>query len=79
MLSFKVPATTREKICRVRNAIVALASQFIPIYPDTIQETFTYSIEKQIAAKDMLNPDIIEDITSLARAKGSVMVNSEVQ
>jgi len=53
----------REKICRVRNSIVALATFFIPVYPDTISDTFHASIQYKLAPKDMLRPDVILKIT----------------
>eukprot|EP01100_Stratorugosa_tubuloviscum_P005093 TRINITY_DN230_c1_g1_i1.p1 TRINITY_DN230_c1_g1~~TRINITY_DN230_c1_g1_i1.p1 ORF type:complete len:297 (+),score=126.52 TRINITY_DN230_c1_g1_i1:131-1021(+) len=56
----------REKICRTRNAIMALANQFILIYPATIQETYNSSLENNINVKDMLQPKIIALITQKA-------------
>jgi len=62
----EVDRETREKICRVRNSIVALRTQFIAIYPDTIIDTYDASVELGLHPKDMLDPQHIDIITQKA-------------
>jgi len=62
-------AEVRAKVARVRNAIVALSSLYTAIYPDTISETYFESLERQILSKDMLKPDILQQITQTARQR----------
>lgn len=42
----------RELIVRVKNSIIALANQFIPVYPDTIMDVFEES--KHLEMKDII-------------------------
>eukprot|EP01102_Stenamoeba_stenopodia_P002024 TRINITY_DN11812_c0_g1_i1.p1 TRINITY_DN11812_c0_g1~~TRINITY_DN11812_c0_g1_i1.p1 ORF type:complete len:304 (-),score=54.71 TRINITY_DN11812_c0_g1_i1:49-960(-) len=62
----EISPETRERICRVRNSLVALASQFIAIYPATIIDTYESSIQMSLQAKEMLKPPNIERITKAA-------------
>lgn len=57
----------RENICRVRNAILALQKQFLPIYPATILDVIEAA--KEMEAKLMLSPDVIPLITARAAAR----------
>ncbi|KAL0478245.1 exosome complex protein RPR4 [Acrasis kona] len=57
----------RENICRVRNAILALQSQFLPIYPATILDVIEMS--KGMESKEMTLPDITPLITKNATAR----------
>lgn len=45
----------RELIVRVKNSIIALSNQFIPVYPDTILDVFEES--KYLEMKDILLPE----------------------
>lgn len=54
----------RENISRVRNAILALEAQFLPIYPQTIMDVYELSL--QFRVKDMTLPENIKLITSSA-------------
>lgn len=65
----EISPKTRERISRLRNCILALASQFLPIYPDTISETFETSIELKIQSKDILKPDNIDQLTEKSKAR----------
>ncbi|ORX54119.1 hypothetical protein DM01DRAFT_1335975 [Hesseltinella vesiculosa] len=56
----------RQDIARVCNCISALAKQFIPITDSII--VYTYEASLQYSIKDMLKADIIETITTEARA-----------
>jgi len=58
----------REKICRVRNAIVVLSKLFIAIYPDTIMDVYSASLAME--PKDMLQPTAMEKIAGRARERG---------
>lgn len=63
----------RERLCRVRNAIVALAKSFIYIYPETIMDVYEDSLN--LRPKDMLKPDELLRITQRARErKGELSV-----
>jgi len=59
----------REKICRVRNSILALATLFIAIYPTTIIDTYSASLEYQLHPKDMLKPHNLQQITRTANER----------
>lgn len=63
----EVSLKDRDNICRVRNAILALANQFLPIYPATILDVYETSLSMQ--AKHMLNPTIIQQITKSASTR----------
>lgn len=62
------PVTTagRERVCRVRNSILALARMFMPIYHATITDVYLASVANGIAAKDMLHTQ--EGIMSITQA-----------
>jgi len=57
---------TRENICRVRNAIVVLAKQFLAIHPVTIIDVYEESIHHKLQPKEMLDEDWISIITTKA-------------
>ncbi len=57
----------REKIARVRNAIVALNTVFVEISPDTISDVYDTSLQSEVDVKDMLKPDIVLEITKHAK------------
>eukprot|EP01103_Thecamoeba_quadrilineata_P012553 TRINITY_DN3266_c0_g1_i2.p1 TRINITY_DN3266_c0_g1~~TRINITY_DN3266_c0_g1_i2.p1 ORF type:complete len:141 (+),score=16.11 TRINITY_DN3266_c0_g1_i2:127-549(+) len=59
----EVTFETRQRICRVRNAIVTLATMFIAIYPATIMDTYEESEEHNLQPQDMLKPNKMELIT----------------
>jgi len=61
-----VDKETRENICRIRNAVVALSKQFIAIHPDTILDTFETANELGLHPKEMLQPKNLEIITQRA-------------
>jgi hypothetical protein len=65
----QISATIRERICRVRNSILALASAFIGIYTATIMDVYDESITLGLPAKDMLNPDVLQTVTQSARER----------
>jgi exosome complex component RRP4 len=56
---------TREKMCRLRNSIVALSREFIAIHPDTIMTVYEASLP--YPPKEILNPSLIQQLTSNAR------------
>lgn len=57
----------RERVCRVRNSILALARQFMPIYNVTISDVYLASVQLGLAAKEMLeSPEVIMRITQSA-------------
>jgi exosome complex component RRP4 len=56
-LTTYVPVTVagRERVCRVRNSILALARMLMPIYHATIADVYLASVAFGLPAKDMLN------------------------
>jgi exosome complex component RRP4 len=56
----------RERVCRVRNALVALDRLCIAVSPTTVSEVFQASVAAHIPAKDMLLPDIMPTICRAA-------------
>jgi exosome complex component RRP4 len=44
----------RERVCRVRNSVLALARMFLPIYFATISDVYLSSVQLGLAAKEML-------------------------
>jgi hypothetical protein len=64
-----VGASSRERIARLRNSILALSEMFLWIYPDTIAETVESSIELKIAPKDILKPEIIDQVTQRSKMR----------
>lgn len=54
-----------EVIARLRNCVLALADQKLPLYDTTILYTYDASLAHPV--KDLLNPDVIEEITSHVR------------
>jgi len=62
-------AKDREKICRVRNSIVALSKMFLAIYLDTIMEVYNQSLEMGLTARDVIDPAMIQAVTEPASAR----------
>lgn len=58
----------RQRIARVRNVIVALANQFLPIFDTSI--IYSYEDSEAHDIKDLVNPDVSEEITLRARSIG---------
>eukprot|EP00911_Craspedida_sp_UC1_P002146 UC1_evm1s1651 len=58
----------RCRIARVRNVIVALASQVLPIFDATI--IYAYEDSEAYAIKDLVNPSVAAEITLRAAAHG---------
>jgi len=52
----------RERVCRVRNALVVLARLLISVSPTTVAEVYHASLAAGIAAKDMLLPHVAPQI-----------------
>ena len=65
-----VPLTVqaRLEIARVRNCLVALATRFVAISPDTIMEVYNASKSAGIEPKNMLSPSSLQVITEPAVA-----------
>jgi len=61
-VNMEVTGKDRENICRVRNAILALETQFLPIYPQTILDVYESSLQMEV--KDMIMPENIRLITT---------------
>jgi len=66
-----IPKEYRDMISRVRNCIIALCNCFIAIYPDTIMDTYEASLELQLATKDLLHPNVMQQVTQVARSRTS--------
>jgi len=50
-----VPAELRERICRVRNSLLALASQGLEVTPETILFAYDQSLARGLAAWELLD------------------------
>jgi len=64
-----INSKSRERISRTYNSILALSTCFLPIYPDTIAETYESSIELKIETKDIIKPDIIDQVTQKSKIR----------
>lgn len=58
---------TRKRMIRVRNSILALSKNFLPIHPDTIIDVYKQSLKYE--EKDMLKRDVIDAITKSVQMK----------
>ncbi|CDF32318.1 unnamed protein product [Chondrus crispus] len=58
----------RKMVARVRNAVLALDTEFIAIGPDTIMSVYDASIEEGVELRDMTRPDITAKICEGARS-----------
>lgn len=58
----------RETISRLRNCVLALTHQKIMLFDTTIQ--YTYDSSQKYEVKDLLKPEVMEDITTSARHVG---------
>ncbi len=61
-----VTSTGRERVCRVRNSILALAQMFIGIYHLTIMDVYLESVALGLPAKDILHPSNLTRVTQKA-------------
>jgi len=61
-----VSSSTREKISRIRNSILALSKMFMPIFSSTIMDVYNESITLGLLAKDVLHPDNLQSVTQTA-------------
>lgn len=64
-----IGADLRERIARVYNVIVGLASQNISIFDTSI--IYTYEDSEQYAPKDLLRPEVVAEATARARVVAS--------
>lgn len=67
-----IPVTLagRERVCRVRNCILALSRQVLPIWSATIVDVYLASVAQGMAAKDILaSEDNIALVTHTARER----------
>eukprot|EP00035_Acanthoeca_spectabilis_P034300 m.28278 g.28278 ORF g.28278 m.28278 type:complete len:290 (-) comp6529_c0_seq1:900-1769(-) len=64
--SASVGRGVREKIARVRNVILALASQGLAIFDTTI--IYAYEDSEHRAVKDLADPEVAAEVTARARA-----------
>ena len=60
----QISAETREKMCRVHNAISALVSIFALVHPENITAVYDESVALGLAAHVMLHPRSVEAITA---------------
>ena len=58
----------RERVCRVRNALVALDRMCIAVSPTTVTQVYEASVAAGLAAKDMLLPHVLPSICQTAMA-----------
>nr|WCZ58765.1 exosome complex component RRP4 [Seculamonas ecuadoriensis] len=59
----------REALCRVRNAISALASQFILVSPETISDVVDDSLQMSLSVVEMLDPSRAQELTARAASR----------
>ena len=59
----------RENLARVRNAILALDSQFILISPETVQDVYDDSLDMALSVEAMLDPAIFQSLTVRASVR----------
>eukprot|EP01104_Vermistella_antarctica_P008670 TRINITY_DN2188_c0_g1_i2.p1 TRINITY_DN2188_c0_g1~~TRINITY_DN2188_c0_g1_i2.p1 ORF type:complete len:293 (-),score=34.82 TRINITY_DN2188_c0_g1_i2:63-941(-) len=64
---FEVERSVREKIARVRNAIVALDMQFIAIHPGSVTSTYNASVRYDIDIANMVHPKVRGKLTDDSR------------
>jgi len=57
----EVSVNVREKICRVRNCILSLSKTFSLIYPESIASLYELTLNRNIAAKDILHIEITDE------------------
>jgi exosome complex component RRP4 len=62
-------AADRERICRVRNCIVALGRAFISISVATIMDVHDRSLQLGLEAKQILDPKLLQQVTQVAAAR----------
>jgi exosome complex component RRP4 len=65
-----VPVGVRERICRVRNALVLLDSLYLPVSATTVQALFELSEEAELSPWGMLLPDNVHALADKLRASG---------
>lgn len=66
-----VEANVRQAMARVRNAIALLAKRNRLIFPDAVMQVFQVSLQLDVAAKDMLTPDIADTLIRASLAASS--------
>jgi hypothetical protein len=64
----KTSPEERERVCRVRNAVVVLARGGVPIYAATVMTVYAKSQELGLAAKDMLREESLAALLVAASA-----------
>jgi exosome complex component RRP4 len=52
----------RERMCRVANAVRALAALGLPVHPPAITEVFNLSGQLRVEIKDMLGPEFLAQV-----------------
>jgi exosome complex component RRP4 len=62
----------RERVCRVRNALVALDRMCIAVSPTTVTQVYEASVAAGLAAKDMLLPHVLPSICQTAMGTSGV-------
>lgn len=65
----EISASMRENISRVRNSVMALSTARISIYRETVMDVYNESLALGMAAKDLLNPELLATVTQLALAR----------
>ncbi|XP_050714746.1 exosome complex component RRP4-like [Eriocheir sinensis] len=58
----EVPVEVRKTIGRLRNCIKLLATHSIMISPTSVMTAFDTSIEQEFEIKDLLKPDVMQDV-----------------
>ena len=64
-----VSAVERERICRVRNCIVALSRVSVPIYAASIMDVYTHSSGLGLSASALLDPAKLQQATQTATSR----------
>lgn len=64
-----VSAEQRQKMCRVRNSILALSQAFLPIHAASIMDVYFRSIELNLQPRDMLQSEVLHNLTQTAESR----------
>ncbi|KAJ1622262.1 putative exosome component 2 [Pavlovales sp. CCMP2436] len=67
-----VPLHVRERVCRVRNALVLLDSLYLPVAATTVQSLYELSVEANVSAWEMLLPENSLSLAEKLRTSGQL-------
>lgn len=70
----KPTAQARELVARVRNCVVALSKMHVAIFKETILDVYNTSLLLGLAAKDILDPNLLTQVTQAAMQRTQISV-----